>query len=339
MRRRALYFAGPGAVEVREEPLDPPGEGQALAETVLSAISPGTEMLIYRGQFPPGMALDETISSLQGDFSYPFRYGYACVGRVAECGPGVDRAWMGRMAFSFQPHASHFVAPISDLIPLPSGVSPEDAVCLPNMETAVNFVHDGGPLIGEQVAVFGQGIVGLLTAALLVRFPLSRLITVDSYPERRRASLALGATQALDPAAGIGAIREALGGEHYTGADLVYELSGSPAALDMAIGVAGFNGRVVIGSWYGQKRADLDLGGAFHRSRVRLISSQVSSIDPALRGRWTAARRFEAAWEMIRQVNPARFITQRFGMGDAAKAYRLIDEQPEQTIQVALVYD
>src|SRR5574341_457893 len=275
-------------------------------------------MLIYRGQFPPGMALDETISALQGDFSYPFRYGYACVGRVAECGPGVDRAWMGRMAFSFQPHASHFVAPISDLIPLPSGVSPEDAVCLPNMETAVNFVHDGGPLIGEQVAVFGQGIVGLLTAALLVRFPLSRLITVDSYPERRRASLALGATQALDPAAGIGAIR---------------------AALDMAIGVAGFNGRVVIGSWYGQKRADLDLGGAFHRSRVRLISSQVSSIDPALRGRWTGARRFEAAWEMIRQVNPARFITQRFGMGDAAKAYRLIDEQPEQTIQVALVYD
>ena len=65
-------------------------------------------------------------------------------------------------------------------------------VFLPNMETAVNFLVDKLPLIGERVVVFGQGVVGLLTAALLVRLPLSRLITVDGYPFRRERSLELG---------------------------------------------------------------------------------------------------------------------------------------------------
>jgi threonine dehydrogenase-like Zn-dependent dehydrogenase len=122
------------------------------------------------------------------------------------------------------------------------------------------------------------------------------------------------------------------------GADLCFELTGVPAALDQAIAMTGFDGRVIVGSWYGQKRAHLDLGGRFHRSRIRLISSQVSSLAPELTGRWSKARRFEVAWEMLRRVQPARWVTQRFSLLEAARAYQLIDEHPEKTIQVLLTY-
>jgi threonine dehydrogenase-like Zn-dependent dehydrogenase len=127
-------------------------------------------------------------------------------------------------------------------------------------------------------------------------------------------------------------------GRQYEGADLAYELSGSPAALDQAIAVTGFNGRIVIGSWYGQKRADLNLGGAFHRSRIRLISSQVSTLTPELSGRWTKSRRLAVAWAALREIDISRLITHRFPLVEAHQAYHMVDESPEQTIQVLLTY-
>jgi len=111
-----------------------------------------------------------------------------------------------------------------------------------------------------------------------------------------------------------------------------------PQALDEIISLTGFDGRVIIGSWYAGKRASLDLGGRFHRSRVRLISSQVSTLAPEFLGRWNKARRFEVAWEMLRAVQPERFITQRFPVGEASSAYQLLDNRPEQTIQIVLTY-
>jgi 2-desacetyl-2-hydroxyethyl bacteriochlorophyllide A dehydrogenase len=330
--RRSVYFTAPKTIEIREELLPEPASGEALVQTLVSAISPGTENLVYQGQFPEDLALDETIASLPGSFAYPLKYGYSAVGRVIELGLAVDPAWLGRLVFAFNPHESHFVASTASLIPLPDGIEPETAVFLPNMETAVNFVMDGQPGIGERVAVLGQGVVGLLTAALLARFPLERLITLDRYPLRRQASLELGAHASLDPAGPQtpAQLRDLLA----DGADLCYELSGAPAALDQAIALTGFAGRVMIGSWYGQKRASLDLGGRFHRSRIRLISSQVSSLSPEWTGRWSKARRFSVAWDMLRRVQPARWITHRFNLQDAAQAYQLLDQRPEQAIQV-----
>ena len=110
VKRRALVFTAPGQVEVIEEELPPPGPGQLLVRTRVSAISAGTELLAYRGQLPADLALDETLPALAGgSFRYPFRYGYASVGEVAEVGAGVGGDWRGRRVFSFQPHASAFV--------------------------------------------------------------------------------------------------------------------------------------------------------------------------------------------------------------------------------------
>ena len=196
------------------------------------------------------------------------------------------------------------------------------------METAINFVMDGQPIIGERVALFGLGIVGLLTTALLARFPLSDLLCVDPIAARRQAALTLGATDARPSG-------EMTDGDF----DLVYELSGAPSVLNQAIAATGFAGRVVIGSWYGQKSAALNLGGAFHRSRIRLISSQVSTIDPAWRGRWTKARRFDVAWQMLAALPLESLITHTLPVDEASSAYRLLDESADQVLQVLFTYD
>src|SRR5262249_36865999 len=147
---------------------------------LFSAISAGTEMLFYRGQVPPEMAIDATLTGMAQKVSYPLSYGYCTVGQVVEVGEQVDKVWLSRRVFAFQPHCSAFITEPTSLLPIPDHLSFEQALFLPNMETAVNFVMDARPIIGERVLIFGLGVVGLLTLFLLHKFPLSVLSAVDA---------------------------------------------------------------------------------------------------------------------------------------------------------------
>jgi threonine dehydrogenase-like Zn-dependent dehydrogenase len=251
---------------------------------------------------------------------------------VVATGDGVDRAWVGRRVFAFEPHATEFVARAADVLALPDGLAPERAALLAHMETAVNLVLDGAPLLGESVLVVGQGTVGLLVTGLLARFPLASLAVSDLLPRRVEAARVFGAHHVV---ADREAARLALGPR---GADLVYELSGNPEALDLAIAVAGHEARVVVGSWYGEKRAAIDLGGRFHRRRLRLVSSQVSHIGAALSARWDRPRRFEVAWQALRDVDTTPLVSHRVPFREAQAAYELLDAHPERALQVLLTH-
>ncbi len=338
LKASTLTFVAPRRVDVQHEEIDGASPGRVLVRTCVSAISAGTELLIYRGQAPSEMDADESISALAGNLSFPLRYGYAVAGEVVEIGQGADSELLGRRVFAFHPHTSLFEADPETLMDIPDGIDWEDAVMLPSMETAVNFAMDGAPLIGENALVIGQGVIGLLTTSLLAQMPLGTIVTLDVEESRRKASQQLGARAALDP--GSSHVMEDINvafGEH--GADIVYELSGRPEALNTAIASTGYGGRIVIGSWYGTKRAPIDFGGSFHRSRMRLISSQVTTIAPELSARWSKQRRFETVWRMIENIRPSRLVTHRFLLEDAPSAYAMLDEHPDQTLQVLLAYD
>ncbi len=336
VKRKTLYFIAPRQVELREEILPAPGADDVLVETVCSAISAGTELLVYQGRFPREMETDLVISSLRGSFKYPLAFGYACVGVVREIGTQVDKSWRDKPIFAFQPHTSQFICKPDALLLIPSSLSPETACFLPNTETAVNLVQDAAPILGEHVLVLGQGVVGLLTASLLSEFPLETLVTADCYELRRRLS-PVAQRLSLDPNS-LNFHKNARAFLNNS-ADLTFELSGRPETLNDALALTGFGGRIVIGSWYGEKRAEIDLGGAFHRSRIKLISSQVSTIAPELSGRWNKARRFDAAWKALERVKPEKWITHRFPIEQAAKAYKLLDENPQETIQLVFTYN
>lgn len=326
-------------MELREEPLPALGANDVLVETICSAISAGTEMLVYRGQFPH---LNDSHDNLSSDLCYPLSYGYACVGVIRETGKQADKSLQDKLVFGFQPHTSAFICNPSSLIFAPASLPAEACSFLPNMETAVNLIQDAAPILGERVLVLGQGAVGLMTASLLKEFPLETLVTADCYELRRKASMDIGIANCFDPHNSARTVQDADQITQLAYAqnkfDLTFELSGSPIALNDALALTTFSGRIVIGSWYGEKHAEVDLGGAFHRSRIKLISSQVSTIAPELSGRWDKSRRFDVAWKALERIKPEKWITHRFPIDNVEEAYRLLDENPQETIQALVTY-
>lgn len=331
-----LWFSAPLSLEVRTVVMPEPGPGQLLIKTICSAVSAGTEMLVYRGQLPQQMSLDAGIASLQSHTSYPLQYGYACVGEVIAVADAVDGDWLGQRVFSFQPHVSHFTAGAEQLMRVPDDVDSQAAVFLANMETAVNLVQDGAPGIGESVVVLGQGIVGLLLSGVLAQFPLAALYTCDTLSKRRQTSVALGAKHSFDPRDDIKGVQSEL--LQSRGADLIYEVSGVPDALNLAVTLSGFDSRVVIGSWYGNKSAVIALGGDAHRNRLKITTSQVSTLAPALSGRWDKTRRFTTAWDMIRRLQPQQLISHTMTLSQANELYQLLHNSPDDILQAVFVY-
>jgi 2-desacetyl-2-hydroxyethyl bacteriochlorophyllide A dehydrogenase len=339
VRRRALVFTGPRRVSVIDEELGSPPPGALLVRTRVSAISAGTELLAFRGELPADVPLDETLPALAGEggrgaWTFPFRFGYAAVGEVIGVGDGVAASdWIGRHVFSFQPHGSAFFVAAGEAWPVPDGIDLEKAALLANAETAVNLILDGGPRVGERVAVFGQGVVGLLATALLVQFPLQMLVVVDRVAGRAARGRALGASAA------VSSVEDARAALADAGADLAFELTGNPQVLNDALAVTGREGRVVVGSFYGRKQSAVDLGGHFHRGRIAIVGSQVSHIAPALTARWDRQRRRDVAWQLLRRVDSAGFTSHRFPVGEAAAAYALLDADAPAALQVLLTYD
>jgi 2-desacetyl-2-hydroxyethyl bacteriochlorophyllide A dehydrogenase len=327
-KRQCLWFEGGSRVSIREEAAQGPGAGEVMVETIISAISAGTEMLFLHGSLEEGAAVDTVLEGYRGGLSYPLRYGYASVGRIVGAGAGVDRAAEGRLVFAFVPHASHTCLNAEAAHPVPEGIGAEDAAFLASAETAVNLVLDSRPLLGERASVFGLGVIGLLTAGLLRGFPLEELTGWDLLPLRRKAAQELGVA-ARDPAAEA----PTAGSE-----DLAVEVSGSAEGFRQALSTCGFASRLVIGSWYGKGSRGEAFDTRFHRNRVRIISSQVSTIDPPLSGRWTRERRLQAAWQAIRTLHPARLISHRIPFSQAADAYRLVSERRGECLQVMLTH-
>ncbi len=342
MKSQQLWFTGPHSVEVRDKKLEVSDARDVLVRNVCSALSAGTEMLAFRNQLPDSLALDESIEALSGQaVRYPLQYGYACVGKVEAIGEDVEPDWFGKTVFSFQPHCSSFVASPAALIPVPADIDPYAAVFLANMETAVNFLLDASPKMGERVLIVGQGIVGLLTSGLLAQFPLAGLFAVESIADRQRWAEQSGVNRVFDinqPDELVELHNVLRPNEQYGGADLIIEVSGSPEALNLAVDLCGYAGRILVGSWYGTKRAAINLGERFHRNRMQIVSSQVSSIAPENSGRWDPGRRFEVAWEMIRRCQPEQFISHRFSLPSAGQAYELLDKNAGEALQVVFDY-
>ncbi|MGI8909359.1 MAG: zinc-dependent alcohol dehydrogenase [Rubrobacteraceae bacterium] len=298
-------------------------------------MSHGTEMLVYRGEVPADMTLD--LPTLAGGYGFPIKHGYAAAGRVLDIGPGVESLAPGNPVFVHHPHQSVFSVPAEMPVRLPDDLDPLLGVFAANLETAVNIVHDTPMRLGETTLVFGQGVVGLLVAQLLELAGAGCVIAVEPVEERRKLSLEMGADDALEPGEDLaGRVFEVTDGR---GADVAVEVSGSPEALRNAVDSMADEGTVVVASWYGTKPVQLDLGGRFHRGRLRLKSSQVGRLPPDLAPRWDLARRMDTVLDLLPRLRLERLVSHRFPFEDAPAAYRLVDEHPGETVQVILEYD
>ncbi|HXL48718.1 MAG TPA: zinc-binding alcohol dehydrogenase [Xanthobacteraceae bacterium] len=284
MQGKALWYVAPGRAELREEMVDAPESGEVQVRSLFGAISRGTERLVLAGRVPPSEYERMRAPLMAGTFPFPVKYGYATVGRV-EAGVADLRP---RVVFSLHPHQSLFTVSTDAVVPVPEQVPAQRAVLAANMETALNAVWDGAPGPADRIAVVGGGLVGLLVAYLCARLPGAEVTVVDIASARAEIAHRIGAHFATPDAAP-------------RDCDLVFHASGTNAGLATALRLAGEETAIVELSWYGTGDVAAPLGEAFHSRRLRLVSSQVGSVAPSHRPRWTRRRRLMAALALLEE--------------------------------------
>lgn len=332
-----ILFTGPRQVTtVTKNATNELAPDEIRIETVCSLISSGTELKVFTGSFDDA-ALDVNIQGMDEErMAYPLAYGYSLVGIVVEIGSDVEESLLGETVFTFAAHASQVVTKESAVLRVPDGCDPLDAIFMPSVETALSLVQDARPVLGENVAVFGQGLIGLLVTAILSQrhkqyvSPSAQFGTVstfDTLPDRLVASAAMGASQALFPTEASQTLPF----------DVAIEVSGNGRALQTAIDRTRDGGRIVIGSWYGNSNVLLKLGIDFHRSHKTLQVSQVSEISAELSKTWSKERRFALTWELVKNIRPSRLLTRKTPLRNAQQAFESLEKGDE--IAVAFDYN
>jgi NADPH:quinone reductase-like Zn-dependent oxidoreductase len=280
---RAFWVAAPGRGEIRSHLLRSPLPGELLIRTLVSAISRGSESLIFRGEVPESEWQRMRCPFQEGEFPAPVKYGYSVIGIVEE---GLA-AYLGRRVFCLHPHQDRFVVPQGAVLEVPEDIPDRRASLAANMETAVNGLWDATPGPGDRIAVIGAGVVGCLIAALAAKLPGAEVELIDIDPTRESVAKALGCRFATPPRA-------------RSEADLVIHASGTPEGLAAALVVAGCEATIVEMSWYGTRVVPLALGGAFHSRRLTLRSSQVGAVPADRHPRWSRRRRLGLALSLLR---------------------------------------
>jgi len=273
LQGRAFWTIAAGTGEIRSETLGAEG---VLVTTIASGISRGTESLVFAGRVPPSQHATMRAPLMAGEFPFPVKYGYSAVGLTEA----------GQRVFVLHPHQDRFRAPEAMCIPVPDTVPSERAVLAANMETALNILWDAAPLLGERILIIGAGVVGLLTAFLCAAIPATEVTLVDIDPSRAAFAHHLGCRFALPDQAP---------GEQ----DLIIHASASEQGLRLALDRAAFEARIIEASWFGDRRPSLPLGEAFHQRRLRIISSQVGSVAPAMRQGRSFAQRLATALALL----------------------------------------
>ncbi|MFC4242169.1 zinc-binding alcohol dehydrogenase [Gryllotalpicola reticulitermitis] len=324
---RAVWFVGPRQIELREAPVHRPEPYEITVRATRSLISAGTEMLVYRGDTNPG---DRMPPNSEGQFPFPTKYGYQTVGEVVAAGE--DSGFhVGEHVFTRHPHQDLFTieARPEYVVRVPAGVDDSTATFLNLTRVALTGVLDVPVKVGETAVVFGQGIVGMMCARI-AGLNAAATVVVDRFEKRRALALHYGARAAVEPQDVKDVVFEL---SHGRGADVVYEASGAPPALQSAIEIAADQGEIVAISLYGNHEVPLRLAPEFHFRRLRITSSQATD-----QARWNWVRRTEAAFGLLERLSVADMISSHVGFAAAAEAYELVDRDPANVLGAVLDY-
>src|SRR5215475_12863992 len=121
---QALWYVAPGKAEIRAETLEKPLPGEVRLTAVASALSRGTERLVFSGRVPESEYERMRAPFMGGAFPFPVKYGYAMVARIEDG----RAALKGRLCFSLYPHQTAFNLPEQNIVLLPQNLSPDRAV-------------------------------------------------------------------------------------------------------------------------------------------------------------------------------------------------------------------
>ncbi|WP_327177459.1 zinc-binding alcohol dehydrogenase [Streptomyces sp. NBC_01335] len=346
---RVVQFTGPRQVEVAEHESAALPAGHLRVRTRYSGISAGTELTAYRGTNPYLTRTWDAEARIFRDgaagIEYPVAgWGYSEVGEVTEVSPELVEVpgmpAVGDLVWGIWGHRSEGIVPAERMVghTLPAGLEPLAGAFARVGAIAYNAVLAADIHLGEEVAVFGQGVIGLLTTRL-AQLNGARVTAVDALDGRLDTARAYGARRTLNARTDSVAerVREATGG---LGADVAIEISGVYPALHEALRSVTVGGRVVASGFYQGDGAGLRLGDEFHHNRVQLICSQIGGVPPQLAGRWTVERLQQTFLSLVAEglVDVKSLVSHVVPVEEAADAYVLLDERPAEALQVVLEF-
>lgn len=342
-----VQFSAPKLVELVECEQQPLTPGTVRIRTWYSGISAGTELTAYRGSNPYLSKSWDVAQRLFTEgapaFSYPVvGWGYSEVGEVVEVADDVDDLDVGDVVYGIWGHRSDAVVAATAVAgrQVPEGTDPLHGIFARVGAIALNAVLGANLHLGENVAVFGQGVIGLL-ASQLAHLSGAEVIAVDAFEARRELALRLGARDvvAADVPGGSGERIRALTGNR--GVDVAIELSGNYRALHEAVRSVGADGRVIAAGFYQGGGEHLSLGEEFHHNRVQIIASQIGSTPVGLGTRWTPARLVTVFMDQLAagKVQVAPLISDIVDAAEVAEAFRRLDEGAPQTQQTVLRFE
>lgn len=341
-----VSFTSSRVAEVVQEDSRPLEADEVRIHTLYSGISAGTELTAYRGSNPYLTKRWDEDRRLFVDGSTSFEYpvngwGYEEAGEVVEIGSGVTNVSVGDRIWGTWGHRSETIqkAERASQRILAAGADARLGIFSQIGAIGLNVVLDADIHVGETVAVFGLGVPGQIVAQL-ARLNGARVIAVDGIASRRELATQLGAHEVLDAGEGEVAerIRAMTGGR---GADVCLEVTGNYRALHEAIRSVAYSSRVCAAGFMQGEGAGLRLGEEFHHNRVQVIASQISGVQPALQHRWNEYRLARTAVDLAVEgrLKLAELISHTMPVEQAPEAFTMLDEHPEQALQVVLSFE
>ena len=299
---RELWALSANKMEIREYEMPEPEEGQVRVQSQYAAAKHGTEQSMIKGSGSKRGRYDRTLRIFRPKEERPKRdavkVGNMVVGTVTALGPGAKRFSEGDRVLAHAPFREVHVVAEDRCWHMPEGLSWKSGVCLDPADFAMGAVRDGNVRIGDAVAVFGMGAIGLMVVQITKLSGAYPVIGVDPLPNRRQAAAACGADIVLDPSecdAGI-EIKKATGGR---GVDVAIDYSGNVHALQDAIRAAAFGGNVVAGAAPAPYGAGLDFGAEAHLHIPNIIFSRACSEPNREYPRWDENRLFDTCLRLL----------------------------------------
>jgi 2-desacetyl-2-hydroxyethyl bacteriochlorophyllide A dehydrogenase len=340
-----VRVSGPRIVELVEYQDPPLAPHEVRLQTLYSGISAGTELASYRGSHPH---LSKRWDGRQRLFTedrpslrYPVEgWGYEEVGTVVEVGDEVDRVGTGDVIWGSWGHRSTSVmseATAAGRV-LPREVDPMLGIFSHIGAVALNAVLDADIHLGEDVAVFGQGVPGLIVTQL-ARLSGATVIAVDRIPSRLAIARTAGASHVIDATRRRAGeqVKLLTGGR---GADVSIEITGSYRALHEAIRATAYNAKVVTAGFFQGEGSGLALGEEFHHNRIQLVCSQVAGVSPRFGDRWDRDRLQRTVMRLAGrgQLDLGALVTHVIAVEEAASAFAVLDRRPDQALQILLKF-
>jgi threonine dehydrogenase-like Zn-dependent dehydrogenase len=271
------------------------------------------------------------------------------VAEVVEIGEGVSGVALGDMVAAGYGHRETAIVHggTGSLSVVPKGVEPEWGIFRALGGVALDAVLTSGISIGESVVVFGQGVVGLLILQLCRLAGAEPVIAVDLLDSRLSLAREMGADYTINPSCVDDVAKQVRHLTQTSGADVCLEASGSYEALHEAVRCgATYDSKVVAAGFYQGTGDALRLGEEFvHSQHLRGGAKEIlvpnHRLPPAPGRRWDRVRVVATVFDLIMRGKLVvdGLISHRYSFSDAARAFELIDQHPEQCTKVVLQFE